>query len=88
MTMNEDPSTTLAREIKGLFKLSYCYYFESSNGKDYSLQYNAMFEREGEYTAKASINTGSNTFIFKSDFWNMLPHYKYRGNDILLMSNN
>lgn len=83
----EDPDTSLARELKGRFRLSSYYHFESSHG-GYSLQYNALFERQGEYTATASIDNGCNTFQFKSDYWNMLPHYIYRKNGVLIMSNN
>lgn|GEM_PF-6906846 len=77
----------LAKKLRQKFRIAGNHHFECSIGESFYLCYNDLFELDGEYTAYARIERGTGRFEFKSDCWNVLAHYMYKKNGVLLISN-
>jgi hypothetical protein len=63
-------------------------FFSCSGGsQELSFGYNYLFDKDDYYSFYARIDEGRSKFEFKSDYWNILSHYCYQDDSLLIMSN-
>jgi hypothetical protein len=81
-------TSELTAELKDRFCFTGDYYFESRpDPSQYRLGYDHLFEEDAEYTAFARVDQTKQRLEIKSDYWNILPHYIYQQNGVLVLSN-